>query len=81
MEIDRRKFLRAALFVAAAPVIVRAASLMPVRVRRISVGNPYSEFVRLLNEQNEILDDLPWIEGNQMISLPTATWRRIYAGA
>lgn len=29
--IDRRKFLRAALFVAAAPMIVKASSLMKVR--------------------------------------------------
>lgn len=29
--IDRRSLLRAALFVAAAPIIVRASSLMPVR--------------------------------------------------
>lgn len=32
--IDRRKFLRAALFVAAAPVIVKASSLMPIRAAR-----------------------------------------------
>lgn len=34
--LDRRQFLRAALFVAAAPVIVRASSLMPVRAPRLS---------------------------------------------
>lgn len=33
--IDRRKFLRAALFVAAAPVIVKASSLMPIRAPRL----------------------------------------------
>lgn len=34
MLMDRRKFLRAALFVAAAPVIVKASSLMPIRAER-----------------------------------------------
>lgn len=29
--LDRRRFLRAALFVAAAPIIVKAANIMPVR--------------------------------------------------
>lgn len=31
LQVDRRSLIRAALFVAAAPAIVRIASLMPVR--------------------------------------------------
>lgn len=35
--IDRRKFLRAALFVAAAPMIVKASSLMKVRALPVEI--------------------------------------------
>jgi hypothetical protein len=44
--------------------------------------------VELLNQTNEILLDLPWVEGNLptghrttvRTGLPTATWRQLYAG-
>lgn len=35
--IDRRQFLRAALFVAAAPIIVKAANIMPVRAPKLAL--------------------------------------------
>lgn len=38
MDLTRRRFLSAALAVAAAPMIVRAASLMPVRALPIHPG-------------------------------------------
>lgn len=61
--IDRRSFLRAALFVAAAPIIVRASSLMPVRALTADVLD--TEFV------TEIL---LW-KGIERYSFGIAEWR------
>lgn len=47
IDLNRRKFLRAALFVAAAPVIVKASSLMPIRAPRF-IYNEEVIFVPLL---------------------------------
>ena len=44
--------------------------------------------VEILNQSNEVLDDMPWIEGNLptghrttiRTGLPTPTWRKLYGG-
>lgn len=59
--IDRRKFLRAALFVAAAPVIVKASSLMPIRVPKFEMFKPleYTEPSAYLRELLESIGYAP----------------------
>ncbi len=44
--------------------------------------------VEILNETNEVLDDMTWIEGNLLTGhrttvrsgIPAPTWRRLYGG-
>ena len=47
-----------------------------------------ADIVEILNETNEVLDDMTWIEGNLTTGnrtsirtgLPTPTWRKMYGG-
>lgn len=51
-------------------------------------GKNVANVIELLDETNEILDDIPWKEGNEMnghtstirTGLPSPTWRKLYQG-
>lgn len=56
--------------------------------QRSDPNGKISAIVEILNETNEILDDMSWVEGNLTdghkttvrTGLPTPTWRKIYGG-
>ncbi len=56
--------------------------------KRLDPDGKVSAVVEILNETNEILDDMTWIEGNLPTGhrttirsgLPTPTWRKLYGG-
>lgn len=51
-------------------------------------GQPAGDIIELMNQNNDILSDVPWMESNQSdghltrirTGLPTVYWRRIYRG-
>lgn len=55
---------------------------------RLDANGNLAPIAELLNETNEILDDIPWYEGNLLTGhkttvrtgLPAPTWRKIYGG-
>lgn len=56
--------------------------------KRMDPDQTIADIVEILNQQNEILDDMTWIEGNLptgtrttvRTGLPTPTWRKLYGG-
>lgn len=56
--------------------------------RRTDPDGSIADIVEILNQTNEVLDDMVWIEGNLTTGhrttirtgLPTPTWRKIYGG-
>lgn len=56
--------------------------------RRSDPDGTIADIVEILNQTNEILDDMVWIEGNLVTGhrttirsgLPTPTWRKMYGG-
>jgi len=50
--------------------------------RAIDPDKTVKEAIDILNETNEVLADMDWVEGSQLLqtSLPTATWRKLYLG-
>ena len=56
--------------------------------RRSDPDGTIADIVEILNQTNEILDDMVWIEGNLVtghrttirLGLPTPTWRKMYGG-
>lgn len=56
--------------------------------KRLDPGGKVDAIVELLNQTNEVLDDMTWVEGNLptghrttvRTGLPTPTWRRLYGG-
>ena len=56
--------------------------------KRIDPGGKVDKIVEMLNETNEILDDMVWLEGNLptghrttiRTGLPSATWRKLNYG-
>lgn len=81
IELPRRRILTGLASLIAAPAIVRASSLMPVRALSVHPGAwmstnlwayPYGrspgmdavdQIAKLLTAQNELFDDMAWIEG------------------
>ena len=63
-------------------------TLMDLRSRLMPDGTPVSSYAELLAQENDILDDIPWIAGNQLTgdihfkrtALPSAQIRRINQG-
>lgn len=55
---------------------------------RMDPGGKAASIGEILNQSNEVLNDIPWVEGNlpaghqfsQRVSLPTPTWMTINAG-
>ena len=56
--------------------------------KRLDPDGSIARIVELLNEQNEVLEDMGWVEGNLETGhrttirsgLPTPTWRKLYGG-
>jgi hypothetical protein len=56
--------------------------------KRLDPNGKVDAVVEMLNQTNEILDDMVWIEGNLPVGhrttvrtgLPTPTWRKLYGG-
>jgi len=56
--------------------------------KRLEPDGSVARVVELLSQQNEIMDDMVWLEANQMTGhrttvrsgLPTPTWRKLYGG-
>jgi hypothetical protein len=56
--------------------------------RRTDPGGNIADIVEILNQTNEVLDDMVWLEGNLTTGhrttirtgLPTPTWRKMYGG-
>ena len=56
--------------------------------KRTDPGGTISEIIEILNQQNEILSDMSWVEGNLptghrttvRTGLPVPTWRKLYGG-
>lgn len=56
--------------------------------KRLDPDGSIAEIVEILNETNEVLDDMPWIEGNLptghrttiRTGIPEPTWRKLYQG-
>jgi hypothetical protein len=56
--------------------------------KRLDPNGNIAEIVELLNQTNEVLDDMTWVEGNLptghkttvRTGLPTPTWRKLYGG-
>lgn len=56
--------------------------------KRLDPDGAIAKIVEMLNEQNEVLDDMGWVEGNLETGhrttirsgLPTPTWRKLYGG-
>ncbi len=56
--------------------------------KRLDPDGQIDQIVEMLNQTNEILDDMTWIEGNLptghkttvRTGLPTPTWRKLYGG-
>lgn len=56
--------------------------------RRTDPDGNIAQIAEILNETNEILDDMPWVEGNLptghrgtiRTGLPEPTWRKLYGG-
>lgn len=56
--------------------------------RRADPNGKIAQIAEILNLQNELLDDIPWVEGNLptghkstvRTGLPTPTWRKLYGG-
>lgn len=62
-------------------------TLLDVKLRTDPDGN-IGKVIEILNQQNEILDDMVWIESNEMTGhqtsvrtgIPEPTWRKLYGG-
>src|SRR5687767_15267732 len=56
--------------------------------RRTDPDGNIADIVEILNQTNEVLDDMVWLEGNLVTGhrttirtgLPTPTWRKMYGG-
>jgi hypothetical protein len=56
--------------------------------KRLDPNGSIAQIGELLSQTNEVMDDMPWIEGNLTTGhrgtvrtgLPTPTWRRLYGG-
>lgn len=56
--------------------------------KRMDPDKKIATIIEILNETNEILDDMVWVEGNLLTGhkttvrtgLPTPTWRKLYGG-
>jgi len=56
--------------------------------KRIDPDGSIAQIVEILNETNEVLDDMPWVEGNLPTGhrttirsgIPAPTWRKLYGG-
>lgn len=72
IDTSRRSFLRAALFVAAAPIIVRASSLMPVRaLREYDVAD-------FIVPDTEFVTEISLCRGIERYSFGIAEWRSAF---
>lgn len=56
--------------------------------KRLDPNGTISTIVEILNQNNEVLDDMPWMEGNLptghrstiRTGIPAPTWRKLYGG-
>lgn len=58
-------------------------------IKRLAPDGSIADVVNILSKKNPILEDIPWLEGNQMTgheivqsasSLPSGSWRKLNAG-